>query len=237
MDITVYTVATLPPAAGLPGTILLVSDATQNPSNNSGVVATGGGTTRTRVLSDGSSWRVFGHSRKGGGSGFGGNLITQQDLSNAYWTLSGYTVASPNSIRETAASTPHTFGMAVGLTRTIGTGIYTHTVDLIKVGADQRFLAVGIYAIGLGSGGARYFDILNGTITSSLAYGGFVITGSSIVAISGGYRCSVTVDCTGSGLAGVIVLEQETSPLGTFTFLGDVTDGYTVSNMTLVQIG
>lgn len=75
MDITIYTVATLPPASNLPGTILLVNDAIQNPASNSGVVVAGGGTTRTRVLSDGSSWRVFGHSRKGGGGTLADNFF------------------------------------------------------------------------------------------------------------------------------------------------------------------
>lgn len=165
------------------------------------------------------------------------NLITNQDLSNPYWTLSGFTFNGPNGVLEVAASSAHTVGMATGLTRTIGTGVYTCTADLAKTGADQRFFLVGVYSIGLGSGGARYFDVLNGINSATNNYGGFLVTASSITNLGGGvFRCSVTVDCTGSAFAGVLMLNQDSTPLGTFTYLGVVSDGYAVSNLTLVRV-
>jgi len=177
---------------------------------------------------------LFSYSGVGSGDG-PGNLITQQDLSNPYWTLTNYTVAPTNNILETAANAGHSFGMAVGLPRVAGTGVYMHTVDLIKNGSDQRFFSVGIYAIGLGSGGSRFFDVLNGTNSSNSAYGGFTVNGSSMTPIPGGWRCSVTVGC-GGALSGVLVLDQDTTPLGTFNYPGVVTDGYIVSNINLFQI-
>lgn len=54
-----YLVASLPAAASNRGEILYVTDATDNPITNNGKVATGGGTTRGRVLSDGTVWRMY----------------------------------------------------------------------------------------------------------------------------------------------------------------------------------
>lgn len=232
----IFTVATLPSASSRQGYIALVTDATVPEAQGSGSVVAGGGTVRARVRSDGTNWRVYGWVHGGGGTS-AVNLITNQDLSNPYWTLSGFTYSTGNNIRETAASSAHTFGMTTGLTRPVGTGIYTHSVDLIKAGPDQRFLDLGIFSIGLGSGGSRYFDVLSGTSSASSSYGGFSVTGFAMTAITGGWRCSITVDCTGSANAGVIILDQDTTPLGTFTYLGVVADGYTVSNLTLVRIG
>lgn len=54
------TVAGLPTASLLQGTIRWVSDLANNPASSSGIIATGGGTTAGRVLSDGTNWRVYG---------------------------------------------------------------------------------------------------------------------------------------------------------------------------------
>lgn len=59
---TIYTFATLPPAANNQGCEQLISDATTNPATTSGQVAVGGGTTLTRVISDGTVWRIYGWS-------------------------------------------------------------------------------------------------------------------------------------------------------------------------------
>ncbi len=55
---TVYTVATLPTAASVQGAWRTVSDANASPWTNHGQVAVGGGTFRSRVMSDGTSWRL-----------------------------------------------------------------------------------------------------------------------------------------------------------------------------------
>lgn len=172
-----------------------------------------------------------------GGGGGPANIIPQQDLSNPYWTLTNYTFASGNNIRETVANAGHSFGQTVPLARTIGTGIYTHSVDLVKLGTDQRFFNLGLFASGFGSGGGRYFDVLNGTNSIDSSYGGFTLSAFSMTPISGGWRCSITVNCTGSAFGGLTILDQDTTPEGTFNYPGVVTDGYTVSNISLTQIG
>lgn len=53
----IFTVATLPPAAASVNEILYVSDQSFN-NTTSGTIATGGGTFRMRVRSDGSQWRI-----------------------------------------------------------------------------------------------------------------------------------------------------------------------------------
>jgi hypothetical protein len=58
----IFLVAALPATAECQGRILWVSDLTTNPAITSGQVAAGGGTTLGRVISDGSSWRVYGWS-------------------------------------------------------------------------------------------------------------------------------------------------------------------------------
>lgn len=57
---TYYTVTSLPPAASQQGNELWVTDASINPAIGSGGIATGGGTNRTRVQSDGTNWRIAG---------------------------------------------------------------------------------------------------------------------------------------------------------------------------------
>jgi hypothetical protein len=54
----VYTVATLPAAAPWQGALRLVTDAASSPWTDHGKVATGGGTYRSRVISDGTVWRL-----------------------------------------------------------------------------------------------------------------------------------------------------------------------------------
>jgi hypothetical protein len=54
----VYTVATLPPASSLQGALRLVIDADASPWTFHGEVAAGGGAIRSRVISDGTSWRL-----------------------------------------------------------------------------------------------------------------------------------------------------------------------------------
>jgi len=56
----VYTVAALPSVSVNQGRVQWVSDLTANPAVASGQVATGGGTTLGRVVSDGTNWRVYG---------------------------------------------------------------------------------------------------------------------------------------------------------------------------------
>jgi hypothetical protein len=56
----VYTVATLPAASAQQGRVQWISDATKNPSYASGEIVAGGGTTATRVRSDGTTWRLYG---------------------------------------------------------------------------------------------------------------------------------------------------------------------------------
>lgn len=57
---TYYTVATLPAAASMQGEILYVSDANANPATASGSTVAGSGSTRARVKSDGSAWKLEG---------------------------------------------------------------------------------------------------------------------------------------------------------------------------------
>lgn len=53
-----YTVATLPAPAPLQGAWRHVNDANASPWGNHGQIAVGGGTFRTRVISDGVAWRL-----------------------------------------------------------------------------------------------------------------------------------------------------------------------------------
>lgn len=55
---TIYTVAALPPAAAWQGRIEWVSDSTANGETARGLTAVGGGTYRTKVISNGSAWKV-----------------------------------------------------------------------------------------------------------------------------------------------------------------------------------
>ena len=55
---TYYTVATLPAASTRQGGQETVTDLTVNPWTNHGEIAVGGGTTRGRVVSDGTNWRL-----------------------------------------------------------------------------------------------------------------------------------------------------------------------------------
>jgi len=57
---TYYTVATLPAAASFQGEELFISDGAAQESNNYGQTATGGGTFRCRVRSDGTAWKYMG---------------------------------------------------------------------------------------------------------------------------------------------------------------------------------
>ena len=57
---TYYTVTSLPAASTMQGEELWVTDANVNPAIGSGGIATGGGTNRTRVQSDGTNWRIAG---------------------------------------------------------------------------------------------------------------------------------------------------------------------------------
>lgn len=56
----IYTVGTLPSVSENQGRVQWVTDLADNPASASGKVATGGGTTLGRVVSDGSNWRVYG---------------------------------------------------------------------------------------------------------------------------------------------------------------------------------
>lgn len=53
-----YTFATLPAASANQGKVAFITDAATNPVVAPGLIAVGGGTTRARVLSDGTSWRL-----------------------------------------------------------------------------------------------------------------------------------------------------------------------------------
>lgn len=57
---TYYTVATLPAAASMSGKELFCTDLSVNPQTNTGLTAAGGGSTRGRVKSDGTAWRLAG---------------------------------------------------------------------------------------------------------------------------------------------------------------------------------
>jgi hypothetical protein len=165
------------------------------------------------------------------------NLITSQDLTSAYWTKTGYTATAANGVRETTSAAGHTFGMATALPRPAGVGLYQHTVDLITAGPDHRWVLVGLYAQGLGSGGGAYFDCVNGVKGVNSSYGGFTVPASSIAAApGGGWRCSVTIQC-GGALTNLVALEQTSNPnQGDFNYTGVVTDGFTVSNLGLYDM-
>lgn len=61
---TYYTVTSLPAAsAGNVGNIEWVTDANSNYSVDPNETVVGGGTTRARVKSDGSAWRLYGGQR------------------------------------------------------------------------------------------------------------------------------------------------------------------------------
>ena len=55
---TYFTVATLPAAASFPGERYTVTDATVNNAIGRGAVVSGGGTNKTKVVSDGTNWRI-----------------------------------------------------------------------------------------------------------------------------------------------------------------------------------
>lgn len=55
---TYYTVTSAGPAASFTGEIKWVTDLTTNPLTTAGLVATGGGTTAGRIISDGTNWRI-----------------------------------------------------------------------------------------------------------------------------------------------------------------------------------
>ena len=55
---TIYTVATLPAAAGSQGRIEWVSDSTTGGDVAAGLTVVGGGTYRCKVISNGSVWKV-----------------------------------------------------------------------------------------------------------------------------------------------------------------------------------
>lgn len=57
---TTYTVATLPTASGQTGNILWVTDLNEANYANVGHTATGGGTYRGEVISNGSAWKLYG---------------------------------------------------------------------------------------------------------------------------------------------------------------------------------
>jgi len=57
---TIYTVATLPAAAGAVGSIQWVSNSTVEGEINQGLIVVGGGTFKAKVISDGTNWRLFG---------------------------------------------------------------------------------------------------------------------------------------------------------------------------------
>jgi hypothetical protein len=63
----IYTVATLPAVATMQGAIAYVNDSTLTEAAGTGAIAIGGGTALARVRSDGSSWRVYGNTRRGAG--------------------------------------------------------------------------------------------------------------------------------------------------------------------------
>lgn len=167
------------------------------------------------------------------------NLIAQQDLSSAYWTKTGYLVTTPpGTINEIAGGNPaHSYGMAATLPRPVGSGVFEHTVDLKKIGTDQRWLAVGLFSRGLASGAVAFFDVLNGTVSAAQSYGGFSVPETILLAQPGGvWRCGIVTDCSGSTADGIIVLDQDTNPEGTYSYMGVVTDGYVVSNLTLYDL-
>lgn len=53
-----YTFATLPAAANNQGCEQFITDALNSPDTNYGQVAVGGGTFQSRVVSDGTAWRL-----------------------------------------------------------------------------------------------------------------------------------------------------------------------------------
>ncbi len=55
----ITTVTALPSAASVQGDIRWVSDLTTNPLTTMNLTATGGGTTRGRVISDGTNWKIY----------------------------------------------------------------------------------------------------------------------------------------------------------------------------------
>lgn len=57
---TIYTVATLPAAAGAQGQIQWISDSTVSGDIGKGLTAVGGGTYRCKVQSNGTTWKVVG---------------------------------------------------------------------------------------------------------------------------------------------------------------------------------
>lgn len=59
-----YTVATLPAAASMQGEVAYVTDLTDLAAGNNNKVAVGGGFNRSRVRSDGTSWRIDSYNNK-----------------------------------------------------------------------------------------------------------------------------------------------------------------------------
>lgn len=167
-----------------------------------------------------------------------GNLITNQDLSSPYWTLGGYFDSGANHINEIALTGgTFNFGLTTPLPRAAGTGVFTHSVDLVKVGTEDRWLAIGMFATGLGSGSIAFFNVKTGVVNAPQAYGGFGVPTATMTALpGGGYHCSITADCSGGPSGGITVLDQDTNPEGTFNYDGVVTDGYIVSNLVLLDV-
>lgn len=57
---TIYTVATLPAAAGAQGNIEWVNDSTLGHDVGKGLTVVGAGTYRCKVISNGTIWKIFG---------------------------------------------------------------------------------------------------------------------------------------------------------------------------------
>lgn len=56
----IYTVTSAGSAASQQGEIRWVSDLTTNPLTTAGLTATGGGTTRGEIISNGTAWKIYG---------------------------------------------------------------------------------------------------------------------------------------------------------------------------------
>lgn len=166
------------------------------------------------------------------------NLITTQDLSDTFWSKSGYTVTGTDTLNETATTAIHTVAAngGVALTRAAGVSTY-HVSGMFKpVGAIQ-YLNVGVFSTGFAAGATVYADLSAGTTNSNGGYGGWSIANIVVgPADSSGY-IPVSFDATTDGTTtGLIFDLQGNMPEGTYTFLGDVTKGFKTLKLALIKI-
>jgi hypothetical protein len=156
------------------------------------------------------------------------NLITEQDLTAAYWLKDNTTTPGPTEVRETVANAGH--GVRLAAYVACPAGAYVVHAELKSVGGRQH-CNFGGFGTGNGQGAASTFDLIAGVVAGNLVYGGLVLDGSSIVDVGGGWwRCEVQFTTDGAE-PGLTPYAQLMADAVTFNYAGDVTKGVMMRNI------